>query len=146
MRQAVVYIEERKKAQPVWMKAVAPDDYAHAKSFLTLAFPDNIVDACMKALKAGTIVQAAAKDILRASGSPFLDAKVPGVKQQGDLIDAGQPLSPILFIRGSGSPSLDGILADGLHRTLAAYDIDPEAMIPVRLGVVDWSALSKAVE
>jgi hypothetical protein len=128
---------------PVWSKTVDPADYDHAASFLALAFPAATVDACIAALKAAPIVQAAAKDILRASGSPFLDADVPGVKRQTKAIEAGQPLSPVLFIRGSSQPALDGVLADGLHRTLATYADDPEAMLPVKLAAVDWDELRK---
>jgi hypothetical protein len=136
-------VRKKDTPEPVWSKTVDPTDYDHAASFLALAFPQATVDACVSALKAAPIVQAAAKDILRASGSPFLDADVPGVKRQTKAIEAGTPLSPILFIRGSAQPRLDGVLADGLHRTLATYADDPEAMLPVKLAAVDWDALRK---
>jgi hypothetical protein len=146
MRPPVIYIQERKKSEPVWLKAVAPDDLANANSFLRLAFPDPVVNAILKAFKTASVAQMSAKDILRASGSPFLDEKVPGVARQLDLIDAGEPLSPILFVRGSAQAMLDGVLADGLHRTLAVYALDPEAKLPVKLASVDWAALQNAVE
>lgn len=104
--------------EPVWAAKVAAEDWRRAETFLRLAFPDDVAAAHLKALRAAPVVHVRVEDVLRAAGSV---ARVEPVRLEGD------PMSPVLFIRGSAAPVLDGIVVDGLDRllALAAGDVVP---------------------
>lgn len=107
--------------EPVWAPKVSAEDWKHAESFLRLAFPDDVAAAHLKALRAAPVVQVCAEDVLRAAGSR---ARVEPARLDGE------PMSPILFIRGSSSLALDGVIVDGLDRLLA---VAPGALVPVKV-------------
>ncbi len=63
---------------------------------------------------------------LLASDDPEVADKLKRLKK-------GQPLSPILAIRGRVAAGMPLIIADGYHRVCAAYLVDQEADITCRL-------------
>jgi hypothetical protein len=70
----------------------------------------------------------AAKDLLRASQLPLLDADDPEVAKDLKKVKAGSKLSPVLLV--VGEPLW---VADGYHRVCASYHIDEKAEVPCRV-------------
>ena len=45
----------------------------------------------------------------------------------------GEPLSPVLLVRGRAAAGTPLVVADGYHRICASYHLDEDADIPCRL-------------
>lgn len=84
-----------------------------------------------KKLKAGTVTHKKAKDILRAAQLGLLDVNNPHVAADLAKIEKGQPLSPILLVRGDFKKGVPLQIADGYHRVCASYHTNENTDIPV---------------
>ena len=116
-----------------WLEAPQPHDFPAAASYLALIAPDEQVSALIEALHTALTTRHKAKDLLRASRLPLLDKQNVHVGSDLAKIAAGQPLSPVLLVRGdllSGTPLH---IADGYHRVCASYHTDENTDIPCRL-------------
>ena len=116
-----------------WLEAPQPHDFPAAAAYLALIAPDEQVSALIEALHTAPPIRHKAKDLLRASRLPLLDKQNAHVASDLAKIAAGQPLSPVLLVRGdllSGTPLH---IADGYHRVCASYHTDENTDIPCRL-------------
>lgn len=88
--------------------------------------------ALIAGLQKATLVDHAAKDLLRAAQLPLLSRDEPHVDDDLKRINKGKPLAPILLIRGDMTRGLPLIVADGYHRICAICYFDESAPIPCR--------------
>ena len=119
-----------------WLKAPQEHDFPAAAAFLQLIADDDTIADIEKQLRQAPTVQQKAKDLLRASRLPLLDASNPHVA--GDLakIAHGEVLSPILLVRGDLARGVPMVIADGYHRVCASYLTDENTDIPCRIADV----------
>jgi hypothetical protein len=120
-----------------WLEKPEAHDFPAASDYLALVADPKTVNELTEKLRAGDIVQKKAKDILRAAQLRLLPVDNPHVAADLSKIKKGQPLSPILLVRGdfvSGAPLQ---IADGYHRVCASYHTDENTDIPVVLAI--WS-------
>lgn len=116
-----------------WLEAPEEHDYPAAAAYLQLLATDAEISEAIAGLRVAATVRQKAKDLLRASQLPLLDAGNAHVAADLHKIARGRALSPILLIRGdlrSGSPL---VIADGYHRVCASYHTDENTDIPCRL-------------
>ncbi len=113
----------------------------------------HIVKQLTEKLQAGTVVHKKAKDILRAAQLSLLPMDNPHVTADLAKIKKGQPLSPILLIRGDCATGVPLQIADGYHRVCASYYTDENTDIPGRPRVVEpvtgapaWGRLCSVLE
>ncbi|MGO9041166.1 MAG: hypothetical protein ACLQIK_05885, partial [Mycobacterium sp.] len=71
--------------------------------------------------------------ILRAAQLSLLPVDNPHVAADLAEIKKGQPLSPILLVRGDFATGVPLQVADGYHRVCASYHTDENTDIPVVL-------------
>ncbi|MDQ6878982.1 MAG: hypothetical protein M3082_15090 [Candidatus Dormibacteraeota bacterium] len=116
-----------------WRKEPEAKDFAAATAYLSLILPEREAKALVARLKRAGNVEQAPKNIERASGLKLLPADDPEVADKLKKLKKGQPLSPILLVRGRMSAGMPLIVADGYHRVCASYIVDQEAQIPCRL-------------
>ncbi|TFD76958.1 hypothetical protein [Cryobacterium fucosi] len=116
-----------------WLGQPDAEDFPKAANYLHLLVNDGAVDATVGALEAAPLTHQKAKDILRASGLPLLDAADPHVATYLKQIRDGVRLSPILLVRGNLPAGVPLHIADGYHRVCATYLTDENTDIPVRL-------------
>ena len=90
------------------------------------------MSALVEALQTAVTTHHKAKDLLRASRLPLLDIHNVHVGSGLAKIAAGQPLSPILLVRGDLHSDTPLQIADGYHRVCASYHIDENTDIPCR--------------
>jgi hypothetical protein len=113
-----------------WLPKPENHDYQAAEDYLSLIMPPKKAADCRQKLSEAKddIMHRKAKDILRASQLPLLDQDNKHVASDLHKVSSGQPLSPILLLRGDGDHPL--IVADGYHRVCASYWIDENTDIP----------------
>jgi hypothetical protein len=113
-----------------WLPKPENHDYQAAEDYLSLIMsPKKAADARQQLSAAqGNITHRKAKDILRASQLALLDQTNKHVAADLLKVSAGQPLSPILLLRGDEGHPL--VIADGYHRVCASYWIDENTDIP----------------
>jgi hypothetical protein len=121
------------KERIVWKKAPEADDYNGTLNFLSLIFPPAKSKKLLRALRAETNIDRAAKDLLRASNLPLLPSDEPHVEDDLKRIHKGKPLAPVLLIRGDTAKGIPLIVADGYHRICATCHYDESAPIPCRM-------------
>ena len=103
-----------------WLDEAEEKDYAAARSYLSLLVPGADLDRVIDGLKKAPSGSWRAKDILRATRLPLLAAKQSAeVAEKLGKIRTGQRLSPILIV--ILRPDVVAQIADGYHRTCAAY-------------------------
>ena len=105
-----------KKGKLRWSDAPAAQDYPAAGSYLRLLARPGTVEALASVLSQVPTVTQAAKDILRAAGLPLLAVDDPEVAKDVKKVAKGQPLSPILLVRGDLAAGFPLQIADGYHR------------------------------
>ncbi|MBV9094898.1 MAG: hypothetical protein JO132_13665 [Streptosporangiaceae bacterium] len=113
-----------------WLPKPEEHDYAAAEDYLSLVMSAKRAGEHRQKLAAaaGEMTHRKAKDILRASGLDLLDATNKHVASDLAKVARGEPLSPILLVRGTRRRPL--IVADGYHRVCASYWIDENTNIP----------------
>lgn len=109
-----------------WLSDVSDKDYENARNYLTLKLDSSTADNAVKQLQTAPIVGLRANDILRATGYPALGKKDPAVKQ---LLKTDGPVSPVLIV----SFKFGGDIAEGYHRTSAAFIEDPDVEVPCKV-------------
>jgi hypothetical protein len=115
-----------------WLDEAEEKDYAAARSYLSLLVPGADLDRLIDRLKKAPSGSWRAKDILRATSLPLL-----GVKQSEEVaeklakIRTGERLSPILIV--ILRPDVVAQIADGYHRTCAAYLAHEDTLVPGRI-------------
>jgi len=114
-----------------WQDDANPDDYEAAGHYLALVDNQKNIDKTLADLKAGTIVEYKATDLLRAAQLIVPKADDRPTREQIKKIKHGEPVSPVLLVR---VPALRKVIvADGFHRICAAYRIDPGVILHCKL-------------
>ena len=114
-----------------WLEKPEAHDFPAAADYLAMLANAKSVAKLTKKLKAGAIKYKKAKDILRAAQLSLLPADNPHVAADLSKIQKGQPLSPILLVRGDFTTGVPLQIADGYHRVCASYHTDENTDIPV---------------
>jgi hypothetical protein len=122
-----------KKAKLRWANAPAAQDYPAAEAYLRLLLPTEKVEVLVEALSHAPTVKQAAKDILRAARLPLLAADDREVTKDVKKVADGEPLSPILLVRGDLAAGRSLQIADGYHRVCASYHLGEDTEIPCRI-------------
>ncbi len=117
----------------VWKPDPEEHDYPAAADYLELTLPADRVSRVVAALRSATTVSKKAKDLERASGLPILPPSNVHVAADLKKVKAGQPLSPMLLVRGQLAAGVALTSADGYHRMCASYHLDENAEIPCRI-------------
>ena len=73
----------------------------------------------------------------REHARPAQDRSDPHVATDLAKIEKGQPLSPILLVRGDIVTGVPLQIADGYHRVCASYHTDENTPIPVVLATLN---------
>jgi hypothetical protein len=107
-----------------WAAKVTKKDIAAAKEYLNLVFnPKGVAEAATKLEKHREhIEQFKAKDVLRASHTQLLPETNEDVRAEFVKILKGIPLVPVLLVRKNDRL----FIADGFHRTCAAYYLNKD--------------------
>lgn len=117
----------------VWGNKPDAHDYPAAEDFLGLIFPPPQAKQIVEGLHSAPIVHRKAKDILRASGLGVLDDTNIHVRKDLEKVKAGEPLSPVLLVRGDAWRGRPLIIADGYHRVCASWRLNEDADIPCQI-------------
>ena len=118
-----------------WLEKPETHDFPAAADYLALLADSHTVEELTEKLQAGTIAHKKAKDILRAAQLSLLPVDNPHVAADLAKIKKGQPLSPILLVRGDFTTGVPLQIADGYHRVCASYHTDENTDIPVIIAV-----------
>ena len=116
-----------------WLNQPAEHDFPAAADYLEMLADSHTVDGVTQALRAGSVTFKKAKDILRAAQLSLLPVDNPHVAADLTKIKKGQPLSPILLVRGDFVTGVPLQIADGYHRLCAVYTFDEDAVIPCKI-------------
>ncbi len=119
------------KAQ--WLDQPEDHDYPAAEAYLRLLLQPAEVVRVIDALHAAPMTTVKAKDLFRSSQLPILDEDNRHVSKDLKRIAKGEPLSPILLLRGDAHSGRPLIVADGYHRACAAYQLDEDVDVPCKL-------------
>ena len=122
----------------LWEKKPDAKDYEAARSFLSLIYPEEDARELVRAMRKTESVEHVAKDLLRASGMPLLPGTEAHVKEDLKKLRRGEPLAPVLLVRGDLSRQRALVIADGYHRICAICHYDEDA--PVRCRIVKGAA------
>jgi hypothetical protein len=114
-----------------WLEKPEAHDFPAAADYLAMLANAKSVAKLTKKLKVGAIKYKKAKDILRAAQLSLLPIDNPHVAADLSKIEKGQPLSPILLVRGDFTAGVPLQIADGYHRVCASYHTDENTDIPV---------------
>jgi len=118
-----------------WLDEPEDKDYAAARSYLSLLLPEPALDGVIEQLRAAAAGSWRAKDILRASRLPLLKPnQSTEVAEKAAKIRDKVPLSPILLV--VLRPDVVAQIADGYHRTCAAFLADEDTLVPGRIAVL----------
>ena len=119
--------------QVTWLPQPAKHDYAAAINYLTLLMKPATATRVVDKLATVDDTPFHAKDILRAARLPLLGDDDASVARELGKVSAGTAISPILLVRGSLEHGMALQIADGYHRTCAAYHLGEDQLIPVRI-------------
>jgi hypothetical protein len=115
-----------------WTDSPDDNDYKDCYDFLCGMYADDgQARAMLTALKAAPVRKMAAKNLIRANGTRYEGKKAR--KQRLKQIKSGQPLNPILVVRGDPQTGRRLLIADGFSRTHAALKTDPEATVMAKM-------------
>ncbi len=114
-----------------WLEKPERHDFPAAADYLALLADSQTVAELTDRLQAEGIAHKKAKDILRAAQLRLLPTDNPHVAADLAKIKKGQPLSPILLVRGDLMTGAPLQIADGYHRVCASYHTDENTDIPV---------------
>jgi hypothetical protein len=129
------------KDKIVWRQKPGAEDYDAALKYLSLIFPTAKTEKLVRALRKASLVEHAAKDLLRASNLPLLPRDEAQVDEDLKRIHKGKPLVPVLLVRGSMAHNVPLIVADGYHRICAVCYYEESAPIVCRM--VSFSDFAK---
>jgi hypothetical protein len=115
-----------------WLDEPELKDYAAARSYLSLLIADSELDALIERLRGAMSGSWRAKDILRASRLPLLgESDSAEVAEKLEKVRNREPISPILLVMLA--PGQVTQIADGYHRTCAAYLVNEDTLVPGRI-------------
>jgi hypothetical protein len=117
----------------MWLNKPEDHDFPAAADYLDLLADSQTVTTLTDQLRSGSVVHKKAKDLLRAARLPLLPVDNPHVVSDLAKMKKGQPLSPILAVRGDLESGCALQIADGYHRVCASYYTDENTDIPVVL-------------
>jgi hypothetical protein len=123
-----------KAVAKLWKAEPDEHDFPAARSYLSLVLADDKLDGLIDAFRGADTALYKAKDLLRASGLALLPINNFHVQLDLKKIKRGQPLSPVLLLRGNalaGNRPLE--IADGYHRICASYYTNEDTDIPCRI-------------
>ena len=120
-----------------WLEKPEAHDFPAAAAYLALLADPGTANQLAEKLKTGIVSTKKAKDILRAAQLTLLPVENPHVAADLSKIKKGQPLSPILLVRGDFTKGVPLQIADGYHRVCASYHTDENTDIPVVIAVPD---------
>jgi hypothetical protein len=126
------------KHTDIWKDQPEKHDYPAAYDYLSLIFDEKISHKLVTALRRAPTIRRKAKDLLRASELPILAKNNPHVVGDLKKLKKGQPLSPVLIVRGDADRGLPIVIADGYHRICASWYRDEN--IPIACRLVDRRA------
>jgi hypothetical protein len=109
-----------------WLDTPEQQHVDAARSYLSMLASPRRVGDLMAELAVATTVSFKAKDVLRACGLAPVAARDPHVAKDLARINHGEPLSPLLMVRGDVDAGRPATLADGYHRVSAAWHVDPD--------------------
>jgi len=121
------------KDKIVWKKKSEGDDYEAALKYLSLISSIPEAQRLVRSLRKTSLVEYAAKDLLRASALPMLPREDAHVEEDLKRIHKGKPLVPGLLVRGDMANGIPLIVADGYHRICAACYYEESAPIVCRI-------------
>jgi hypothetical protein len=124
-------------ADVTWKNEPDDHDYPAAQDYLTLLLKPADVSLFVTRLAGVPITTQKAKDILRAARLPLLPPDDVHVASDLAKVKHGQPLSPILMLRGRFDTGVALQIADGYHRVCASYHVDANTDIPCRIADLD---------
>lgn len=117
---------------PKWLTEPVEKDYAAATSYLSLLLSSENVKAAVADLRSAPEGRWRAKDILRAARLPLLSAKESQeVAEKLAKVRAKEALSPILLVVLRADVIAQ--IADGYHRTCAAFLASEDSLVPGRI-------------
>jgi hypothetical protein len=116
-----------------WKLEPDEHDYPAALSYLSLVLSPATAEEVLSRLRAAEIQHFKAKDLIRASRLSLLPKTNFHVAADLRKVKRGQPLSPVLLVRGQLAQGGPLNIADGYHRICASYILDENADIPCRL-------------
>jgi hypothetical protein len=112
-----------------WKDKPEDEDFPAAQSYLSLLVgPEAAAKLAKELRKQKQLSHFAAKDILRASGLPLLDANDSEVRSDLEKIKHGVKLSPVLLVEGAPL-----WVADGYHRVCVSYHLNEKEPVPCRI-------------
>ena len=115
-----------------WLDEPEEKDYAAAQSYLSLLLPAGELEAVIARLKGTPSGRWRAKDILRAARLPLLSPKQSEeVAEKLAKVRAREALSPILLVVLRADVIAQ--IADGYHRTCAAFLAHEDTLVPGRI-------------
>jgi hypothetical protein len=115
-----------------WLEEPGEKEYEAARSYLSLLVAPSEVDALVGALTGAAAGSWRAKDVLRAARLPLIHRQDSSeVAEHFAHIEDELALSPILLVVLRGERMLQ--IADGYHRTCAAYIAGEDTLVPGRL-------------
>ena len=117
----------------VWKSDPDQKDYPAAEAYLSLILGKKDVGMIVVSLASAPVHTQKAKDILRASALPLLSADDQHVAGDLEKIKKGEPLSPVLLLRGNFRAGVPLQVADGYHRVCAVFHFDQNVDIPCRI-------------
>ncbi len=123
--------KQRGRPPEHWQDEPEERDFLAAANYLSLLFSDGDVASMVEELRNAPAIRREANDLLRASRLELLPETDPVVKKDMKKVARGEPLSPVLIIRGRAEQPL--IVADGYHRICASYHLDEDIEISCRL-------------
>jgi hypothetical protein len=119
-----------------WLEEPEEKDYAAARGCLSPLLEGPMIDRLIAALAAAPAANWRAKDVLRASRVALLS---PGesaeVAEKAARIRDKEPISPILLV--VLRPDVVVQIADGYHRTCAAFFADEDTIVPGRIAFLE---------
>lgn len=118
---------------PHWKEEPEEHDYPAAESYLCLVLPASRAARLVKRLRRAPVMQAKAKDLLRAARLPLLPPDNVHVAKDLARVRAGERLSPVLLVRGDLERGTALTIADGYHRVCASHHLDEDADVSCRI-------------
>ena len=116
-----------------WTEAPDDHDYPAAEDYLSLLVSPKAAHRLAGELEAADIEHRKAKDLLRASALPILAPDNVHVAKDLAEVKKGKLLSPVLLLRGRLDAQVPLTVADGYHRTCAAFLTHEDTLVPGRI-------------
>lgn len=114
-----------------WLDDANEGDYTAAAHYLSLLDLPKNVDKAVAEMRAASIAEFKATDLLRAAQLAVPKSDDRPTREQIKKIKNGDAISPVLLMRAGALKKV--IIADGFHRVCAAFRIDPDVVLHCKL-------------